>query len=89
MGDFEKKISCKRLSEEKIAWRANVIEKNSCTAVRKKKNVAKLFHHSGGLYKSQQNCNHSLPLLPLNSGFGDAAELLLHMCNALLAYHKQ
>ena len=24
---------------------------NSCAAVRKKKNVAKLFHHSGGLYK--------------------------------------
>ena len=78
--------------KKKIACSTNVIEKNSCTAVRKKINVAKLFHHSGGLYKSQQNCNHSLPLLPFNSGlyiFGDAAELLLYMCNVLLAYHKQ
>ena len=75
--------------KKKIAYSTNVIEKNSCTAVRKEKNVAKLFHHSGGLNESQQNCNHSLPLLPLNSGFGDAAELLLYMCNALLAYHKQ
>ena len=55
---------------------------------KKEKNVAKLFHHSGGLYKSQQNCNHSTPLLPLNSGFGDAAEVLLRIC-ALLPYHKQ
>ena len=43
----------------------------------------------GGFTKSQQNCNHSLPLLPLNSGFDDAAKLLLYMPNALLAYHKQ
>ena len=42
----------------------------------------------GGFTKSQQNCNHSLPLLLLNTGFNDAAKLLLHMCNALLAYHK-
>ena len=42
----------------------------------------------GGFTKSQQNCNHSLPLLPSNSGFDDAAKLLLYMCNALLAYHK-
>ena len=39
--------------------------------------------------KSQQNCNRSLPLLTLNSGFDDAAKLLLHVCNALLAYHKE
>ena len=71
-----KKNFLQSLVGRKNCMRTNVIEKNSCTAVRKKNNVAKLFHHSGGLYKSQQNCNHSLPLLPLNSGFGDAAELL-------------
>ena len=42
----------------------------------------------GGFTKSQQNWNHSLPLLLLNTGFDDAAKLLLHMCDALLAYHK-
>ena len=42
----------------------------------------------GGFTKSQPNCNHSLLLLPLNSGFDDAAKII-HMCNALLAYHKQ
>ena len=44
----------------------------------------------GVFKKSQQYCNHSLPLLTLNSGFDDATKLFLHMCNALLvAYHKQ
>ena len=32
----------------------------------------------GAFTKSQQNCNHSLTSLPLNSGFDDAAKLLLH-----------
>ena len=68
------------IGRKKIACRTNVMEKNSCTAVRKKNNVAMLFHHSGGLYKSQQNSNHSIHLLPLNSGFGDAAEVLLRIC---------
>ena len=63
MGDFEKKNPASACRKKKIACSTNVIEKNSCTAVRKKKNVAKLFHHSGGLYKT-----HSLPFLPLNSG---------------------
>ena len=89
MGDFEKKFPPSACRKKKIACSTNVIEKNYCTAVRKKKNVVKLFHHSGGGFtKSEQNCNHSFPLLPLNSGFGDAAELL-HMCDASLAYHKQ
>ena len=56
---------------------------------KEKKNVQSYFIIPGGFTKSQQNCNHSLPLLPLNSGFDDAAKLLLHMCNALLAYHKR
>ena len=65
-------------------------KKNSCAAVRKKEKVLQSYFIISGVFKkSQQNCNHSLPLLTLNSGFDDAAKLLLHMCNALLAYHKQ
>ena len=48
MGDFEKKFPASACRKKKIACRTNLIEKNSYTAVRKKKNVAKLFHHSGG-----------------------------------------
>ena len=49
MGDFEKKISCKRLLEEKNCMQHKMKKKkNSCTAASKKKNVAKLFHHSWG-----------------------------------------
>ena len=77
MGDFEKKNPASACRKKKIACRTNVIEKNSCTAVRKKKMLQSYFIIPGGLYKSQQNCNHSLPLLPLNSGFDDAAELLI------------
>ena len=51
MGDFEKKIPARLVGRKKLHAAQNVIEKNSCAAVRKKKNVAKLFHHSGGLYK--------------------------------------
>ena len=51
VGDFEKKIPASACRKKQIACSTNVIEKNSCTAVRKKKNVAKLFHHSRGLYK--------------------------------------
>ena len=48
---FKKKFPASACRKKKIACSTNVIEKNSCAAVRKKKNVAKLFHHSGGLYK--------------------------------------
>ena len=47
---------------------------------KERKMLHSYFILPGGFRKSQQNCNHSFPLLPLNSGFGDAAELLLHMC---------
>ena len=50
MVDFEKKIPASACRKKKIASSINVIEKNSCAAAAKK-NVAKLFHHSGGLYK--------------------------------------
>ena len=47
-GVISKKNSCKRLLEEKNCMQQNEIEKNPCTAASKKKNVAKLFHHSWG-----------------------------------------
>ena len=51
---------------------------------RKKKMLQSYFIIPGDFTESQQNCNHSLPLLLLNSGFDDAAKSLLHMCNSLL-----
>ena len=90
MGDFEKKFRASACRKKKIACSTNVIEKNSCAAVRKKKKMFERYFIIPGVFKkSQQNCNRSLPLLTLNSGFDDAAKLLLHMCNALLAYHKE
>ena len=44
MGDFEKKFPASPCWKKKIACSTNDIEKNSCTAASKKKNVAKLFH---------------------------------------------
>ena len=90
MGDFEKKISCKRLSEEKIACSTNVIEKKFLRCCKKEKKMFQRYFIIPGVFKkSRQNCNRSLPLLTLNSGLDDAAKLFLHMCNALLAYHKE
>ena len=90
MGDFEKKFPASACQKRKIACSTNVIEKKFLHCCKKeKKMLQSYFIILGGFTKSQQNCNHSLPLLPLNSGFDDAAKLLLHMCNALLAYHKQ
>ena len=39
----------------------------------------------GGFTKSQQNCNHSLPLLPLNSGFDDAAKLFASYVQCIIS----
>ena len=90
MGDFEKKNSCKRLSEVKNCMQHKSNRKKFVHCCKKEKNVAKQFHHSGGLYKIPAKLQpFSYLATALNSGFGDAAELLLYMCNALLAYHKQ
>ena len=89
MGDFEK-ISCKRLPEEKNCIQHKCNRKKFLRCCKKEKKMLQSYFIIPGVFKkSQQNCNHSLPLLTLNSGFDDAAKLLLHMCNALLAYHKQ
>ena len=87
---FKKNFLQALVGGKTIACSANVIEKKSCAAVRKKKKMLQSYFIIPAVFKkSQQNCKHSLPLLTLNSGFDDAAKLLLHMCNALLAYRKQ
>ena len=48
---LKKKFLQALVGRKKIACSTNVIEENSCADVRKKKNVAKLFHHSERLYK--------------------------------------
>ena len=89
-GWFWKKISCKRLSEEKNCMQHKCNRKKFLRCCKKEKKMLQSYFIIPGVFKkSQQNCNHSFPLLTLNSGFDDAAKLLLHMCNALLAYHKQ
>ena len=85
MVDFEKKIPASACRKKKIASSINVIEKKFLRCCKKeKKMLQSYFIIPGDFTKSQQNCNHSLPLLLLNSGFDDAAKSLLHMCNALL-----
>ena len=54
------------------------LKKNSCTAASKKKNVAKLFHHSRGTLQNPSKTATILPLLPLNSGVGYASECAMH-----------
>ena len=48
MGDFEKKFPASPYRKKKIACSTNVIEKNSCTAVRKKKMLQSYFIILGG-----------------------------------------
>ena len=58
-GWFWKKISCKRLLEEKNCMQHKWHRKKILALLQaRKKNVAKLFHR--GFTKSQQNCNHSV-----------------------------
>ena len=66
------------VGRKKIACSTNEIEKNSCTATSKKKNVAKLFHHSRGTLQNPSKTATILPLLPLNSGVGYASECAMH-----------
>ena len=58
MGDFGKKIPTSACWKKNIACSTTTI-KNYCTALRKKLNVTKLFHHSESFTKTQRNCNHS------------------------------
>ena len=57
VGDFEKNFPASACRKKKIACSTNVIEKNSCAAVRKKKKMLQsYFIIPGGFTKSQQNC---------------------------------
>ena len=78
MDDFEKKFPASPCRKKKIACSTNEIEKNSCTAASKKKNVAKLFHHPRGTLQNPSKTATILPLLPLNSGVGYASECAMH-----------
>ena len=76
---LKKTFHASACQKKKIACSTNEIEKKCCKAISS-------FRE---LYKIPAKLHPSSSLAPLNSGFGDAAELLLHICNALLAYHKQ
>jgi len=76
--DFEKKFPASPCQKKNIACSTNEIEKNSCTAASKKKNVAKLFHHFRGTLQNPSKTATILPLLPLNSGVGYASECAMH-----------
>ena len=90
MGDFEKQIPASACRKKKDCMQHKCNRKKFLRCCKKEKKMLQSYFIIPGVFKkSQQNCNHSLPLLTLNSGFDDAAKLLLHMCNALLAYHKQ
>ena len=77
--------------KKKIACSTNVIKKISCTAVRKKKKCCKAISSFQGALRIPKKLQPFSSLAPFELWiiFGDAAELLLYMCNALLAYHKQ
>ena len=90
MGDFEKKFPASACRRKKNCMQRKCNRKKILRCCKKEKKMLQSYFIIPAVFKkSQQNCKHSLPLLTLNSGFDDAAKLLLHMCNALLAYHKQ
>ena len=79
MDDFEKKFPASLCRKEKIACSTNEIEKKILALLQaRKKNVAKLFHHSRGALQNPSKTATILPLLPLNSGVGYASECVMH-----------
>ena len=78
-GWFRKKNSCKPLSEEKNCMQHKWNRKKILALLQaRKKNVAKLFHHSRGTLQNPSQTATILPLLPLNSGVGYASECAMH-----------
>ena len=78
-GWFRKNISCKPLSEEKNCMQHKWNRKKILALLQaRKKNVAKLFHHSRGTLQNPSKTATILPLLPLNSGVGYASECAMH-----------
>ena len=78
MDDFEKKFPASPCRKKKIACSTNEIEKILALLQARKKNVAKLFHHSRGTLQNPSKTATILPLLPLNSGVGYASECAMH-----------
>ena len=62
MGDFETKFPASVCWKKKIACSTNEIEKNIALLQARKKNVAKLFHHSYGYL---QNPNKTATILDI------------------------
>ena len=90
MGDFEKKFPASACRRKKNCTQRKCNRKKILRCCKKEKKMLQSYFIIPAVFKkSQQNCKPSLPLLTLNSGFDDAAKLLLHMCDALLAYRKQ
>ena len=80
MGDFEKTFPASACRKKKIACSTNEIEKKILAhAVRKKKKCCKAISSFRELYKIPAKLQPLSSLAPLNSGFSDAAELLLHI----------
>ena len=78
MADFEKKFPASPCQKKKIACSTNEIEKILALLQARKKNVAKLFHHSRETLQNPSKTATILPLLPLNSGVGYASECAMH-----------
>ena len=78
MDDFEKKFPASPCLKKKIACSTNEIEKILALLQARKKDVAKLFHHSRGTLQNPSKTATILPLLPLNSGVGYASECAMH-----------
>ena len=89
MGDFEKKISCKPLSEEKNCMQYKCNREKFLHCCKKEKKCCKAISSFWGALQIKLQPFSSLAPFELWIIFGDAAELLLYMGNELLAYHKQ
>ena len=89
-GDFGKKNSCKGLSEEKSASTKNGIKKFlHCCKPCKKEKCYQVISSFRKLYKTPAKLQPFFPCSLLNSGFGDAVELLLHISTVLQSTYQE
>ena len=84
-----KKIPPSACRKKKIACSTNVIEKNACAAVRRKKNVSKLFHHSGVLYKIAAKLQPFSSLAPFELWIWWCCKIIASYVQCIISYHKR